>query len=104
MACWALANEAAAAETFEPEANHERELDPDYWPPCFFASAAEAGGATWEANADTNRRTEFWRWYLLNASPPPATPTDRQPDFPASRLSRRRVDRASGCPVTGSRF
>jgi hypothetical protein len=69
MACWAVANEAVAGETVEVDADEEREFDSDYWPPCFFASAAEAGGATWEDNADNTRRAEFWRWYLLEAVP-----------------------------------
>lgn len=71
MACWAVANEAAAGEgeVFEIEAEDEREFDPDYWPPCFFAAAAEAGGATWEESSDDARRVAFWRWYLLEAVP-----------------------------------
>ncbi|MFD4669892.1 Imm5 family immunity protein [Lentzea sp. NPDC058450] len=69
MACWAVANEAAAGEVTEIEAEDEREFDPDYWPPCFFAAAAEAGGATWEESGDAVRRAAFWRWYLLEAVP-----------------------------------
>ncbi|HET6503113.1 MAG TPA: Imm5 family immunity protein [Amycolatopsis sp.] len=69
MACWAVANEAGAGETFEIEAEEEREFDSDYWPPCFFASAAEAGGATWEDASDNDQRAGFWRWYLLEAVP-----------------------------------
>jgi Immunity protein Imm5 len=69
MACWAVANEAVAGETVEVEADAEQEFDPDYWPPCFFAAAAEAGGATWEDTGDNTRRAEFWRWYLREAVP-----------------------------------
>jgi hypothetical protein len=69
MACWAVASEAAVGEVFDVEAADEREFDSDYWPPCFFAATAEAGGATWEENADNGRRATFWRWFLLEAVP-----------------------------------
>jgi len=69
MACWAAANEAVTGETYEVEAGEEREFDPDYWPPCFFASVAAAGGATWEDGSDNAARTAFWRWYLIAAVP-----------------------------------
>jgi hypothetical protein len=69
MACWVVASEAVTGESYEVDAAHEREFDPDYWPPCFFASAAEAGGAVWEQGASPDRRAGFWRWYLLQAVP-----------------------------------
>jgi len=69
MACWAVANESFTGETYEPEADEEREFDPDFWPPCFFASAAAANGATWEEGSDNAARADFWRWYLLEAVP-----------------------------------
>jgi len=69
MACWAVANEAFEQETLEIDAEQEREFDPDYWPPCFYASVAEADGATWEDVSDNDKRANFWRWYLLDAVP-----------------------------------
>ena len=42
----------------------EIELYPDDWTPAFFASAAVAGGAPWEAGSDAAARRVFWEWWL----------------------------------------
>jgi hypothetical protein len=34
----------------------------------FFAAAAYAGGAPWEIGSDSQRRLEFWKWWLTTAA------------------------------------
>lgn len=69
-ACWAAATDAVGDVGDEPEGDGELEIDPAEWSPCFYASIAEAGGATWEEGVgDSAKRREFWRWYLLEALP-----------------------------------
>jgi Immunity protein Imm5 len=47
----------------------EIEVSPLEWAPCFLASLVAAGGAVWEPDTDTDRRREYWRWYLMEAVP-----------------------------------
>jgi hypothetical protein len=70
FACWATARNAAGHRPHEPDAPAgELDLEPDQWSPCFLASLAETGGATWEPNTDPDKRRTFWQWYLLDAIP-----------------------------------
>jgi hypothetical protein len=45
------------------------DLDPYEWDASLYASAAAAGGFTWETGSDATRRREFWQWYLNEAVP-----------------------------------
>jgi Immunity protein Imm5 len=47
----------------------EAEISPDEWDPCFLASMAITGGATWEGTGRSDTRREFWSWYLTAAVP-----------------------------------
>lgn len=47
----------------------ELEISPDGWDPCFLASIAITGGATWEGIGRSDIRREFWSWYLTTAVP-----------------------------------
>ena len=50
-----------------PEA--DADLDPYEWDASFYASLAYAGGASWEAANNSQKRREFWTWYLDEAVP-----------------------------------
>lgn len=75
----ALAAAAAALwPTEEPEASSELDLDPDGWDASFWASIAEAGGATWEVGVgDDARRAKFWEWWVRTAESVAARPQSR---------------------------
>jgi hypothetical protein len=47
----------------------ELEIDPEEWDPCFLATLAITGGATWEGVGRSDIRHEFWYWYLTTAVP-----------------------------------
>lgn len=47
----------------------ELEISPEEWDPCFLASLAVTGGATWEMIGRSDIRNEFWSWYLTAAVP-----------------------------------
>jgi len=47
----------------------ELKISPDEWDPCFLASLAITGGATWEGIGRSDIRREFWYWYLTIAVP-----------------------------------
>lgn len=65
-----LARDIAFGFVNEPDdPEGEIHIDPLTWTVCFYASVAEAGGATWEPVGNVERRREFWRWYLLEAVP-----------------------------------
>jgi immunity protein Imm5 of predicted polymorphic toxin system len=53
----------------QEEATTELETDPESWDPCFHASVAIAGGASWEKVGDPAKRRSFWEWYLASAVP-----------------------------------
>jgi hypothetical protein len=47
----------------------DRDVDPDEMDCSFFAAAAFAGGAMWNATGDGSKRLDFWRWWLDHAVP-----------------------------------
>jgi hypothetical protein len=57
----------------------EIEISPDEWDPCFLASLAIAGGATWEGAGNSDTRREFWYWYLTAAVPQAFTAAVKRP-------------------------
>lgn len=71
FASWAVTRDVLSWD--HPKAtrgDNELEISPEEWDPCFLASLAVTGGATWEGiqNSDIKRR-EFWHWYLTAAVP-----------------------------------
>ena len=70
FACWAVARDVLSwAHARVVQGDSEREVSPEDWDPCFWASLAVTGGATWEAGEESGRRHEFWSWYLTVAVP-----------------------------------
>jgi hypothetical protein len=47
----------------------DAEVDPDASDASAFACAAYAGGGVWDADSDSDRRREFWSWWLDEAVP-----------------------------------
>ncbi|HEX5115491.1 MAG TPA: Imm5 family immunity protein [Pseudonocardiaceae bacterium] len=69
FACLTTARHAVAGEIHDRRAaTGEIEVPPTEWTPCYLASLAEAGGATWEPDTDTAARRAYWRWYLDTAA------------------------------------
>ncbi|MEU6402925.1 Imm5 family immunity protein [Streptomyces sp. NPDC046985] len=69
LACWAVNRDALVGEfSADPELS-EMDMDSEDWDPSFFASVAMAGGAVWEESGDSEKRREFWHWYLEDAAP-----------------------------------
>jgi hypothetical protein len=64
---WLALGRQSETESMPPDRRSELDLDPDEWDASFYASLAEAGGATWEADADSRARRRFWEWYLGEA-------------------------------------
>src|ERR1019366_29473 len=64
---------ALSDERFDPAALDtvvsDQDLDPYQWDASFYASVAYAGSAPWEEKPHTNRRREFWTWFLEVAVP-----------------------------------
>jgi Immunity protein Imm5 len=51
------------------DATKNIEVDPYAFDAAFLASAAYAGGATWQPESDAKKRLEFWKWWLTTAVP-----------------------------------
>ncbi len=49
--------------------NTDLDISPEDWEPCFYASLAVTGGATWENIGQPDVRRKFWLWYLTTAVP-----------------------------------
>lgn len=49
--------------------NTDLDISPEDWDPCFYASLAVTGGAVWENIGESDKRREFWYWYLTTAVP-----------------------------------
>lgn len=45
------------------------DLDPDYSDVALIASCAYANGSIWESSSDSEKRREFWEWWLTEAVP-----------------------------------
>lgn len=69
FAAWALARDVVTPNPLTARSGSELHLPPDRWEPAFLASLAEAGGATWEAVGDNERRRAYWEWYVRVATP-----------------------------------
>jgi hypothetical protein len=70
FASWAVARDAVSPYRSESmSGDSERQVSPDEWDPCFFASLALTGGAVWEGIGSPDKRREFWNWYLTTAVP-----------------------------------
>jgi hypothetical protein len=70
FASWAVARDVLAGNhPSPPTGDSELQIPPEEWEPCFLASLALIGGATWEGIGSPERRHEFWEWYLLSAVP-----------------------------------
>ncbi|HEY1572578.1 MAG TPA: Imm5 family immunity protein [Pseudonocardiaceae bacterium] len=69
FACLTTARHAVAGEIHDqPDAAGEIEVPPAEWTPCYLASLAEAGGATWEPDTDVAARRAYWQWYRDTAT------------------------------------
>lgn len=67
---WAVARDVLSQDpAMSIIGNTELEISPEEWDPCFLASLAVTGGATWEGTGATDARREFWHWYLTVAVP-----------------------------------
>lgn len=57
----------------EHEEALEEDLDDDLdfgdWDASFYAALAYAGGAKWQEKSSTEKRREFWMWYIKEAVP-----------------------------------
>ena len=70
FAMWAAARNVAYGNEIDDEASSEMDLEPEEWDASFFASMAWAGGAVWEGEiADSDKRREFWTWFINEALP-----------------------------------
>jgi immunity protein Imm5 of predicted polymorphic toxin system len=70
FACLATARHAVAGEIHDqPAERGELDVPPTEWTPCYLASIAVAGGATWEPDTDAAARRAYWRWYTEQAVP-----------------------------------
>jgi hypothetical protein len=72
FAAWAVARDAVEVQpvpSVVSDGYSERDVPPEEWDACFFASLAEAGGAIWENNTSESDRRRFWAWYLTDAIP-----------------------------------
>ena len=70
FACWAVARDVLSWVHGGPaRGESEREISPEDWDPCFLASLAVTGGAVWEEGEESDKRREFWSWYLTAAVP-----------------------------------
>jgi hypothetical protein len=71
FASWAVARDVLLSRSSsEPmPGESEFQIPPDEWDPCFFASLAITGGATWEGVGTPDVRRDFWDWYLATAVP-----------------------------------
>ena len=64
FACWSAARSVLNGRPFF-DVDSEQELDPLEWDAPFMASLAYSGGAAWEPGVgSTQRRREFWLWFL----------------------------------------
>jgi hypothetical protein len=68
FAVWAACRDLAFGRDADAPLVSEYEADPLDWSPCFYASIAVAGGASWEANSDASARRGFWMWFLAEAA------------------------------------
>ncbi|WP_433205359.1 Imm5 family immunity protein [Dactylosporangium sp. CS-047395] len=69
LSCWAVDRDSFRGAPVEPSGDDELDVDSEDWEASYFASIAVAGGAIWEAGADSARRRAFWVWYLQEAVP-----------------------------------
>ncbi|HEV2216185.1 MAG TPA: Imm5 family immunity protein [Candidatus Dormibacteraeota bacterium] len=70
FAAWAVVRDVLdTGHALVDDAASEFQTDAESWAPCFFASLAISGGATWEDSGDSARRRRFWVWYLQSAIP-----------------------------------
>ena len=70
FASWAVARDVLTRKNQDQvTGDSELQIPPDEWDPCFLASLALAGGATWEGIGSRESRHEFWEWYLASAIP-----------------------------------
>jgi immunity protein Imm5 of predicted polymorphic toxin system len=69
FAAWAVARDVISGHPPNVAGNSELEIAPEEWDPCFLASLAITGGATWEGIGDPDIRRSFWEWYLITAVP-----------------------------------
>lgn len=69
FASWAVARDILARNRNPIIGDSELQIPPDEWEPCFLASLALTGGATWERIGRSESRREFWEWYLTSAVP-----------------------------------
>jgi hypothetical protein len=71
FACWVAAgNVAYGPSDIIDEGDSELEIDPEFWHASFYASLAYAGGAVWETGVgDSDKRREFWTWFVCEAVP-----------------------------------
>lgn len=70
FACWAVTRDVLSWDHYKvTQGDTELGVSPEDWDPCFLASLAIAGGATWEGIGKPDIRREFWSWYLTTAVP-----------------------------------
>jgi Immunity protein Imm5 len=70
LAVWAVIRDVISQNRLQFSAREsELQISPEDWEPCFFASLAVAGKATWEESSVSDVRRNFWEWYLTNAVP-----------------------------------
>ncbi|HSE15781.1 MAG TPA: Imm5 family immunity protein [Pyrinomonadaceae bacterium] len=69
FASWAAARNVVYGSPIISDASSEIDIDPDEWDASFYASLAWSGGAVWEQVADSDKRKEFWIWFINDALP-----------------------------------
>ena len=69
MACFSAINTILYDADFESIGQYEKNISPDDWSACFYASLAVSGSAVWENKNGSHERLRYWHWYLDNAIP-----------------------------------